>query len=317
MHDPIADTSLRYLRAFQFACWIVWGPSIPICTCTAWSDEGKNAIGFQLGYGDENTSVILYHESAALRLALKRSRRRLARALSSAVAVPARAVSPLAVELDAVVAVRRPGSVDPRRLCHAQADLLDVGKERLILEYRRLDVSPHAAGRSYYSAYLWVMFVLETQPGHLLMSAGERWRALLPFFVHGNIAEPSTYAFLKERLAQEALDAIEAVIRQPGTSSEVTFVYASAIDDPGCGFKLLMEGPGEPIKETVRRLLADRFSAIASRVRIEDDPAKLRASDGTYYAEYFSSCHLPETIGTYFTCLDHLEKGQAHGTGAR
>ena len=314
IHDPIADASLRHLRAFQFACWIVWGPSIPVCTCTAWNDEGKNAIGFQLGYGDENTSVILYDESAALRLALRRSRRRLARTLASAVATPA--VSPLAAELDAVVAVRRPGSVDPRRLCHAQAELLDARKERMILEFRRLDVSPHAAGRSYYSAYLWVMFVLETEPGKLLMSPGERWRALLPFFVHGNIAEPSTYAFLKERLAMEALDAIEAVVRQP-TPSGLTFVYASAIDDPGCGFKLLMEGPGEPIKETLRRLLADRFHAIAPRVRIEDDPAKLRATDGTYYAEYFSSCHLPETIGTYFTCLEHLEKGQAHGTGAR
>src|SRR5262249_26908294 len=177
----------------------------------------------------------------------------------------------------------------------------------LILEDRRLDVSPHAAGRSYYSAYLWVMFALETEPGHLLMSHGERWRALLPFFVHGNIAEPSTYAFLKERLALEALDAIEAVCRQPGTPREVTFGYASAIDDTGCGSRMLMEGPGEPIKETLRRLLDYRFSALAPRVRIEDDPAKLRAADGTYYPQYFSSCHLPETIGEYFACLQHLE----------
>jgi hypothetical protein len=313
IHDPIADASLRYLRAFQFACWIVWGPSIPVCTCAMWNEEGKNAVGFQLGYGDENTSVIIYDETAALRLALRRSRRRLARALTSG-ASPA--VSPLAVELDAVVTVRRTGSVDGRRLCLAQADLLDAQKERLILEFRRLDVSPHAAGRSYYSAYLWVMFVLEAGPGNLLMSAGERWRALLPFFVHGNIAEPSTYAFLKERLAMEALDAIEAIVRQPGTPSDVNFVYASAIDDPGCGSRPLIEGPGETIKQTLRRLLADRFSIIAPRVRIEDDPAELRATDGTYYAEYFSSCHLPETIGAYFTCLEHLEKGQAHSASA-
>jgi len=57
IHDPISDESLRHLRAFQFACWIVWGPSIPICTCSSWNHEGKDAIGFQLGYGDENTSV--------------------------------------------------------------------------------------------------------------------------------------------------------------------------------------------------------------------------------------------------------------------
>jgi hypothetical protein len=134
--------------------------------------------------------------------------------------------------------------------------------------------------------------------------------------VHGNIAEPSTYSFLKERLAMEALDAIEAIVRQPGTPSDVNFVYASAIDDPGCGSRPLIEGPGETIKQTLRRLLADRFSIIAPRVRIEDDPDELGATDGTYYAEYFSSCHLPETIGAYFTCLEHLEKGQAHTAAA-
>ena len=312
MDDPIADESLRYLRAFQFACWIVWGPSIPVCTCASWNHDGKNAVGFQLGYGDENTSVILYDETPALRLALRRARRRVARAVAPG-APPA--VSPLALELDATAVVRRPGSVDRARLCQAQAEILDNDAQRLILEYRRLDVAPRA-GRSYYSAYMWVMFVLEAGPGNLLMTPGEPWRALLPFFVHGNIAEPTTYAFLKDRLAHEALDAIEAVVQRPGTPPEMCFVYASAIDDPGCGFRPLVEGPGEQIKLTLRRLLAGRFSAIASRVRIVDDPISLRATDGSYYAAHFSSCHLPETIGTYFKCLDHLGQAKAHDASA-
>ncbi|OLD39882.1 MAG: hypothetical protein AUI57_01550 [Candidatus Rokubacteria bacterium 13_1_40CM_2_68_8] len=309
IHDPISDEPLRHLRAFQFACWIVWGPSIPICTCSSWNHEGKDAIGFQLGYGDENTSVILYDEGRALRLRLQRARRRVARALAPAASPE---VSPLAVELDAVVVVRRPGFGNRARLCRAQAELLDADTDRLVLEFRRLDVAA-GAGRSYYSAYLWVMFVLEAGPGNLLMSPGEPWRALLPFFVHGNIADSSTYAFLKERLANEALDAIEAVIRRPDTPPGVSFVYMSAIDDSGCGFRPLMPDPGEQIKHTLRRLLADRFRAIATRVRIEDDPASLRATDGTYYATLFSSCHLPETISTYFECLDHLGKGLPHG----
>ena len=72
----------------------MWGPSIPVCTCAAWNEEGKSAVGFQLGYGDENTSVILYDETTALRLAVRRARRRLARSLTSATSP---AVSPLAV----------------------------------------------------------------------------------------------------------------------------------------------------------------------------------------------------------------------------
>jgi hypothetical protein len=308
--DPIADPALRHLRAFQFACWIVWGPSIPICTCQAWRHEERTAVGFQLGYGDENTSVVLYDETPGLRLALRRARRRVARAMAPDASPQA---SPVAVELEAVAVVRRPASIDLGRLCQAQVDLVDARQERLVLEFRRLDAPPRAAGRSYYSAYLWVMFALEVGDGQLLAPEGEPWRALMPFFVHGNIAEPSTYAFLKERLAHEALDAIEAVVGRQTAPPRVSFVYVSAIDDTGCGSRLLIEGPGEPIKSTLRRLLATRFGAIASSVRIEDDPARLRGRDGVYYAERFSSCHLPETIGTYFTCLDHLRQGLPHG----
>jgi hypothetical protein len=306
--DPIANESLRHLRAFQFACWIVWGPSIPICTCTSWNDKGRDAIGFQLGYGDENTSVILYDERRELRQRLQRARHRVAKALTPAAAVP------LAVRLDTVAVVRRPRFGDRARLCRAQAELLEADTDRLVLEFRQLDVAA-AVGRSYYSAYLWVMFALESSPGTLLMSPGEPWRALLPFFVHGNIADSSTYTFLKERLANEALDAIEALAQRRDTPAGGSFVYMSAIDHPGCGSPLLIPDAGTPIKDTLRRLLADRFRGIAGRVRIEDNPALLRGADGKYYAELFSSCHLPETIAAYFECLEHLRKGKPHGAG--
>jgi hypothetical protein len=312
--DPIANESLRHLRAFQFACWIVWGPSIPICTCSSWNREGQDAIGFQLGYGDENTSVILYDEGHVLRQRLQRARRRVAHALTPGVSLrdaPADTV-PLAVRLDTVAVIRRPRFGDRARLCQAQAELLEADTDRLVLDFRRLEVAA-APGRSYYSAYLWVMFALEASPGTLLMSRGEPWRALLPFFVHGNIADSSTYAFLKERLANEALDAIEAVTARRDTPPDVSFVYMSAIDHPGCGSALLIPDAGTSIRETMRRLLADRFRGIAARVRIEDNPALLRGADGQYYAQLFSSCHLPETIAAYFECLKHLREGKPHG----
>jgi hypothetical protein len=308
--DPIADESLRHLRAFQFACWIVWGPSIPVCTCEYWDHEHKNAVAFQLGYGDENTSVVLYDEGGGLRHAARRARRRAGAPKGDGKA----AVPPLAVELEASVVVRRPGAVDRGRVCRAQAELLDVESERVILQYRRLDATGRA-GRRYYSAYLWVMFVLESGPGRPLMRPGEPWRALLPFFVHGNIADASTYAFLKDRLALEALDSIAAVLGQPDIPPDVRFVYMSAIDDSGCGSRLLASDPGTPIKRTMQQLLAGRFASIADRVRILDDSSEIKAADGSYYAEFFSSCHLPETIGTYFECLEHLSSQRPHGAG--
>ncbi|WP_211163124.1 toll/interleukin-1 receptor domain-containing protein [Aromatoleum diolicum] len=43
------------LQASQWNCWLVWGPSIPICRCAQW--QGKFA--YQYGYGDENNSLPL------------------------------------------------------------------------------------------------------------------------------------------------------------------------------------------------------------------------------------------------------------------
>jgi hypothetical protein len=163
---------------------------------------------------------------------------------------------------------------------------------------------------------MWVMFVLESEPGQLIAPRDERWRALLPFFVHGNVADAPTYAFLKQRLAHEALDAIEALVSAVDAPARVTFVYMSAIDDPGCGKPALVVDPGEQIKRTLQHLLKGRFAGIAGRVRVADDSAHLRTEDGDSYAKLFSTCHLPDTIDAYFKCLGHLERGQPHGADA-
>lgn len=41
------------LQASQWNCWLMWGPSIPLCTCDQW----KGLFAFQYGYGDENNSI--------------------------------------------------------------------------------------------------------------------------------------------------------------------------------------------------------------------------------------------------------------------
>jgi hypothetical protein len=43
------------LQASQWNCWLVWGPSIPICRCVQW--QGRFAC--QYGYGDESNSLPL------------------------------------------------------------------------------------------------------------------------------------------------------------------------------------------------------------------------------------------------------------------
>src|SRR5262249_27632162 len=55
---PDAATSAPFdrLQTAQWICWLIWGPSIPACTCYAW--QGLRAL--QLGYGDENFSLPVF-----------------------------------------------------------------------------------------------------------------------------------------------------------------------------------------------------------------------------------------------------------------
>lgn len=51
----VRSGAFESLQASQWNCWLVWGPSIPICRCAQW--QGKFA--YQYGYGDENNSLPL------------------------------------------------------------------------------------------------------------------------------------------------------------------------------------------------------------------------------------------------------------------
>ncbi|HJV28636.1 MAG TPA: TIR domain-containing protein [Aromatoleum sp.] len=54
-NPKIRSGTFESLQASQWNCWLVWGPSIPICRCAQW--QGKFA--YQYGYGDENNSLPL------------------------------------------------------------------------------------------------------------------------------------------------------------------------------------------------------------------------------------------------------------------
>jgi hypothetical protein len=41
------------LQASQWNCWLMWGPSIPVCRCEQWLGH----FALQYGYGDENNSI--------------------------------------------------------------------------------------------------------------------------------------------------------------------------------------------------------------------------------------------------------------------
>jgi hypothetical protein len=48
-----SKSAFESLQASQWNCWLMWGPSVPLCTCEQW----HGAYAFQYGYGDENNSL--------------------------------------------------------------------------------------------------------------------------------------------------------------------------------------------------------------------------------------------------------------------
>jgi hypothetical protein len=54
------NSAFESLQASQWNCWLMWGPSVPICTCEQW--HGKFA--FQYGFGDENNSLPVFELAA-------------------------------------------------------------------------------------------------------------------------------------------------------------------------------------------------------------------------------------------------------------
>ncbi len=60
----------------QWNCWLVWGPSIPICSCEQWMGE----VAYQFGYGDENNSIPILDRDGRIERVLNQMQERKATA---------------------------------------------------------------------------------------------------------------------------------------------------------------------------------------------------------------------------------------------
>src|SRR5690606_4710253 len=55
-----SDPDFTKGQLYIFYCWLLWGPSIPVGTCTQWSSRGATSmLALQYGYGDESNSLPL------------------------------------------------------------------------------------------------------------------------------------------------------------------------------------------------------------------------------------------------------------------
>lgn len=293
---------LSKLQLFSLDCWLLWGPSISLCTCEQWSGH----VCMQLGYGDETNSIPIFSNTSLARNVLESCLG--AKAGQSANGV-ARQVS---VEGKLLWG---PNAHFERLLSPAQVGLAKTPPGTVLFEAKECQSNTENVRRRYYSGYLWMMFVLGTATGELLWP-DTRWRNLLPIFVHANLAEFQTLQFGRAQLAHQVRASLPLILSSLYPSEyetaaafdrrevdSIRVVYACAIDDSACGSELMVSwpelAPGVGTSLDELKALRDSSMNFPKQVVLPGDMEYDRLSSGLSI-EQFVSCHLGEVVAEYF-----------------
>ncbi len=252
----------------QLTCWLLWGPSIPACSCELWN--GGNAL--QFGYGDENNAVPLFARRPGTLLDHLKVELEHHRDWGRTLAFPV-----------SVRGVPCWGRHLPRTaVSEVQRDVL-CG-DHAYLESQ--EVLPATTRDAYYSAYVWLLLVLCDGDGSPLRGGAEPWHDMLPMFEHGNIADEGSYALLKRQLARKAAQfARDLSLSHPG----LRLAYACALDDPG------PDHPGKihyaTSSPSIREQLCIELSSQTDLVSFRE-------------LETYCACHLPDLIASFYRWIE-------------
>ncbi|MVU77532.1 hypothetical protein GPX89_09775 [Nocardia sp. ET3-3] len=281
-HDPdqFGNLSIRKFQVFTFDCWLLWGPSIPLCSCRQW--EGNPAL--QFGYGDENNSLAIRGENPDSALEVLRPH----------------APGALAWKARATGSLRWGPAVPQADVCLAQEGIWNKDEERLLLDIAvpggGVKVTGENAYATYYSAYIWIIFVMCDRKGKPFHPHPDRrWRDLIPFFIHGNIAEPETYDIQTDELARGAADSMVRLIEE---NEDLTFQFACAIDETACGSAMTVAALGDTIRDKMRNYIG---SDKTDRIRLN------LAADGPFANGHYSACALNGIVHSYYRDRPWLE----------
>lgn len=229
--DAQPDMMLEHIQAFQFYCWLLWGPSVQLCTCDAWKAKVKV---LQYGYGDENNSLNLIFDDptlireswAELQTALVENGRPYGLAVQTVLTATPMWGPNLNSEL------KFPWVFNP-----LETDDAEKSMGLLLRCDEPLDAhNPLLQSLPYYSAYVWIMFEICDPNGRLRHWRKQPWRYFFPIYEHGNIADATSYMFSKRALVGKALIMIrniEEAFKPAAAQSDVYLRYVCAIDDAG------------------------------------------------------------------------------------
>lgn len=272
-YSQMAAQSVSPAQSSIFDLWLLWGPSVPICTCDQWAGP----LSLQYGFGDESNSVrVLFRDSTNIKAVLDDLRKEAKR--------PERIAYP-ALHASIIGKLLPPSSFRFGEFCAAQHKLMDPNREAFILEYEHHEARGHPPGsRLFYMTYVWAMFVVSRTNTPALNEVQNRpWLQVVPFFEHANIVDETSYTLAKLQLARKVLTYVE--------SSTQFLWYACAIDDSGCGQKLEVKPEGRTIREEIERLLNEgEYENVRNRIVLDDHS----------FAEVVSGCHICDVVEDFF-----------------
>lgn len=306
------------LQASQWICWLIWGPSIPACTCEAW--DGLHAL--QLGYGDENYSLPVFNAGRSqqdagllgqLASGLQKSR-----------------VGALPVDFCGRLtwAPALVNDTDPARAAaQTQLALFDRKSDSLAV---LLDsaVPTNESTRSYFTSYQWMMFLVGKSPlepngrPRLLrdndfptfltpttdmerfdLRSRRLWRNLVPVFVHANLADAEVFERQRAMLVRNSIELLrslwrgrEALFHSEDVKEGIRFFLVAASDYTGCGSELRYP-LANPLADVLIKQL-EHDEELRETIQVP------RFSSGSepwmHVAYYFSTCAMPDMVDMYY-----------------
>ncbi len=323
--DDLA-TDTRQIQMFVYTCWLLWGPSVPLCSC-------ENSVGLfrvvQYGYGDENNSIDVVGATEDVDTAMNQlhkaaSDRQPCRMDGSAdaglpMALPAMVLGRLRLS-DSIKRDRQGHDIvfpkgvvqnwqsDPglRPVLHLTrletGDAVNQGISHDSSRMGRLMASNRTVASKYYSAYLWIAFVMmEVGDDGVLRPLGEKgrpWADFIPFFEHGNLADPQSCAYSKSQLAAKVTDAFQQLAKA-ATGKPVRFVFACSIDEPGCDSPPAF--PGWQGRRLIRDILRERLKKAGldrgrnkGLIVLDPAPAEWRA------AKAYHACRISRLVERHY-----------------
>jgi len=323
---------LSRLQSSNFATWIGWGPSIPICKCQQWAyNKPEVQATLQYGFGDENNSLQLLipdiSEEETFEKIFGPQEERISEIIVRKVAITVKpSLLSQQTQNKLACAIREVNSNEPEKVNSGKPSQQEFEdsylKNELFLkleESRNIEIKGEPKkidGKvkepiGYYTAYLWILFGVTTEnnPDEFISKfddLGKRdrqenkypWRSLLPFFEHVNLADPMAYKRQKKLLVCKALDFMNDYLKEGDNQSQgLKFIYLCAFDDPNCStevkFDLILK-PEESIRDILQTLKDDN--------NIYQLPIIIWKN-----ARNLASCHLTELIKLFNKHLETLE----------